>query len=160
MNRGVLLDGQHLDSQWNLVRSSFNSQECSRKRKSGNNPNFPERHTAFDQSLIPLSAVVKGCVPGRYLALMWKQMCVCVWGFSTAWRTTSRWGGPSCCRARRHRTGLNQPDLHERLLLGHLRKHRRNRMSETCFKCVKQQLKEFIVTLIDPSTRWLGLKRR
>lgn len=44
----------------------------------------PQRHTAFDQSLIPLSAVVKGCVPERYLALMWKQMCV--------WEVSGRWG--------------------------------------------------------------------
>lgn len=76
MRRGMLQDG-HLDSQRNLVQSSFNSPECSRKGKwlqkgnqrIGTDPHFPEKHTAFDQSLIPLSAVVKGGVPERYLAL-------------------------------------------------------------------------------------------
>lgn len=75
MRRGVLQDGLHLDSQRNLVQSSFNSPESSRKGKwlqKGNQQtetHFPEKHTAFDQSLIPLSAVVKGGVPERYLAL-------------------------------------------------------------------------------------------
>lgn len=61
--------------------TSFNSQNVPGKesgyREGGNqgtatNSHFPEKHTAFDQSLIPHSAVVKGCVLERYLALKWK----------------------------------------------------------------------------------------
>lgn len=51
------------------------------------NSHFPSKYTAFDQSLIPLSAVVKGCV----LEVFGPNIEAAVVGeFSTAWRRTKR----------------------------------------------------------------------
>lgn len=65
----MLEDGLRLDLQWNLVRIFFifpdtflDSQNAPGKCRVVAETDFPEKHTAFDQSLIPLSAVVKGCV--------------------------------------------------------------------------------------------------
>lgn len=88
----------------------------------------PGKHTAFDQSLIPLSAVVKRCALEIFGPIFQSR---CVGTSSTAWRMrTSRWDGPSCCRERRHLTRLNPPDLHGLHLLVHLGKHNSTTMCE------------------------------
>lgn len=61
-----VLDGLNLDFQWNLVQSSFSFHSrrmlLAAGGGGGQRTHFLEKHTAFDQSLVPLSAVVKGCV--------------------------------------------------------------------------------------------------